>query len=333
MTHPILVFINPASGAGLGQMFISACETIPDIHFVKLPDEVSTFAETYRDLLQNHDLRIISAGGDGTANWVVSLLSHVFPLNSDEWKPPIAVCPFGTGNDLSRSLGWGTGFTESDVRHLSEFISKVRSSNHSEKLDIWNVTISRTDVEQTVTKQMLNYFSIGVDAEMSHKFENCRTNCRCLFCCHCMSKTLYVPMGFAAFCCQPKLTDCLVAKVFDTSENGVEVERTIEFESGERTFDLQNIPYIYGGRDLWRVDTPRSISDGKIEVISNGGSFRLGLTQIGIYTGRCLCQATRFTGMVSEPIAYQIDGEGAVANGPSSFDVVKSGQYPFLFSQ
>jgi diacylglycerol kinase (ATP) len=333
MSQPVLIFINPVSGAGLGQQFISAAESIPDIHFVKLPDETETFEETYRELLQNPELRIVSAGGDGTANWVVSLMSHLFPLNVDTWKPPIAICPFGTGNDLSRSLNWGSRFFESDLERIPEFLTKVRGAENSVKLDIWNVTLSRSDVDMTLTKQMLNYFSLGVDAKIAVNFESCRQSCRCCFCCHCMSKTLYVPVGFSALCCQPKLHEFLDAKVYDTSENGVEVERTLEFDCCEKTLALQNIPYIYGGCDLWRIDQPRSMSDGKVEVTSQGGAIKLGLAGMHIYTGRNICQATRFKGAASEPIAYQVDGEGYLSNGPTTFEIVKSGQYPFLINQ
>jgi diacylglycerol kinase (ATP) len=52
----------------------------------------------------------VIAGGDGT---ICSVLNYIKRI--PEWSklnPPIAVLPLGTGNDLSRSLGWGGGAEE-----------------------------------------------------------------------------------------------------------------------------------------------------------------------------------------------------------------------------
>ncbi|KAJ8422769.1 hypothetical protein Cgig2_003762 [Carnegiea gigantea] len=54
-------------------------------------------------------LRVVVAGGDGTVGWMLGSLGELhkegrYPV------PPVAVIPLGTGNDLSRSFGWGGSF-------------------------------------------------------------------------------------------------------------------------------------------------------------------------------------------------------------------------------
>jgi diacylglycerol kinase (ATP) len=52
------------------------------------------------------DLKILVAGGDGT---VGSCINYLRSGELEDWKvnqPPVAILPLGTGNDLSRALGW-----------------------------------------------------------------------------------------------------------------------------------------------------------------------------------------------------------------------------------
>lgn len=58
----------------------------------------------------------VIAGGDGT---ICSVLNYIKTL--PRWKninPPAAILPLGTGNDLSRSLGWGGSIEEVNPSEL-----------------------------------------------------------------------------------------------------------------------------------------------------------------------------------------------------------------------
>ena len=38
--------------------------------------------------------------------------------------PPVSILPLGTGNDLSRCLGWGGTFMDYDVKEFLEIVNK-----------------------------------------------------------------------------------------------------------------------------------------------------------------------------------------------------------------
>ena len=47
--------------------------------------------------------------------WVLSVLDGVDGVPS---PPPVGVLPLGTGNDMSRTLGWGGGYTDEPISKI-----------------------------------------------------------------------------------------------------------------------------------------------------------------------------------------------------------------------
>lgn len=92
--------------------------------------------------------------------------------------PPVGVLPLGTGNDLSRSLDWGPGYTDSCLKKI---LNQLERAN-VEQMDRWHIETSEPTRELPLNV-MNNYFSIGVDANTSLKFHSERGK---------LSRTLYL---------------------------------------------------------------------------------------------------------------------------------------------
>ena len=79
------------------------------------------------------NIRICVCGGDGTIGWILSIFGEMFSsLNN----PPISICPLGTGNDLSRVLGWGWCYSS------KRLLATLQQSSNAQPiaLDRWYFT-------------------------------------------------------------------------------------------------------------------------------------------------------------------------------------------------
>jgi diacylglycerol kinase (ATP) len=147
------------------------------------------------------------AGGDGTVGWVLSCLGELQISSPSGNVPPVGIIPLGTGNDLSRSFGWGGGFSSASKGALRKLLIKTLSASLA-PVDTWQVVvkptaaIASTDIRfphalhpqhhvplpRTVsgTKDQKdendpcfeglfwNYFSIGMDAQVAYGFHHLR---------------------------------------------------------------------------------------------------------------------------------------------------------------
>uniref|UniRef100_A0A914RK17 Diacylglycerol kinase n=1 Tax=Parascaris equorum TaxID=6256 RepID=A0A914RK17_PAREQ len=111
-SQPLLVFVNPKSGGNKG----------------------SKALHTFCWLLNPRQVGDIQESSQATAhlNWPV--------------YPPMAVLPLGTGNDLSRCMGWGGSFTDEPLSHLLSAVLYETSITH---LDRWQI-----DVQPCLSNQM-----------------------------------------------------------------------------------------------------------------------------------------------------------------------------------
>jgi diacylglycerol kinase (ATP) len=159
MTSPLLIFVNPGSGGGLAGDFQRRFAGDRTIHFVELPRGAATWSSDHSSVLTDPSLRCVACGGDGTSNWVVSLLSAHFGLPDRDGRPPVAMLPFGSGNDMSRSQGWGRRLAAGDLRQMAAALALVRSSSAIRNVDVWTIEMARSDTGEVIRRVMVNYFS------------------------------------------------------------------------------------------------------------------------------------------------------------------------------
>ena len=173
------------------------------------------FIKKYLSDFPKNKIKILIAGGDGTVLRVVEDLNKV--------KIPIDRCifgamPFGTGNDLSHSLGFGNECKVDDIKNFQRVLYTYLIGTPS-KIDIWELdivvnkeeggiydvitngeTIKNDENGEKMTdfkKTFANYFSLGFDARVGYQFEQRRTSSR--FC----NKLIYgIEAAKRILCCK-----------------------------------------------------------------------------------------------------------------------------------
>ncbi|XP_077450636.1 diacylglycerol kinase iota isoform X10 [Stigmatopora argus] len=308
LMKPILVFVNPKSGGNQGakvlQMFMWILN--PRQVFDLSKGGLREALDLYRKV---PNLRILACGGDGTVGWILSTLDEL-QMNP---RPPVAVLPLGTGNDLARTLNWGGGYADEPV---SKVLGHVEDGSVVQ-LDRWNLQVEKKGAEtlpedgtQTLPLNVFNnYFSLGFDAHVTLEFHESREANPEKFNSRFRNKMFYAGAAFSDFL-QRSSRD--LSKHVRVVCDGTDLTPKIQ-ELKLQCIVFLNIPRYCAGTVPWgntgdhRDFEPQRHDDGRIEVIGFTVAS-LAALQVGGHGERLhQCREALLTTFKTVPV--QVDGE------------------------
>ncbi|PAV56974.1 hypothetical protein WR25_19636 [Diploscapter pachys] len=275
---------------------------------------------------QQINVRILIAGGDGT---ICSTLDVVDSLGH---KGPVAVLPLGTGNDLSRVLGWGKQ-CGSDI-NIIQLLADIQNAQVV-NVDRWRIRIEPTGGRRTLpmkTVSMTNYISVGVDAVVTLGMQSTRDSMPKALSSRILNKLLFVTFG--------------TKDVFKRECKGL--NEFIDLYIDGKLVDLPaieglvflNIQCWGAGVKPWegaQKGMPQQLDDKKFEVFAVTSSFHIAQLQVGLSQPIHVGQASEAKVVIkNRSLPMQSDGEAWMQN-PATITVshkcqtqmLKKNEHPF----
>uniref|UniRef100_A0A8B9JF08 Diacylglycerol kinase n=1 Tax=Astyanax mexicanus TaxID=7994 RepID=A0A8B9JF08_ASTMX len=283
-THPLLVFVNPKSGGKQGE------RVLRKFQYLLNPRQVYNLSSGgpgpglcfFRDL---QDYRILVCGGDGTVGWILDAIDKAsLPV-----RPPVAVLPLGTGNDLARCLRWGGG-ENSSLCVLSRGGLKACELCTVSLLIMcsWFVFMFKSPCRM---KNKLWYFEFATSETIS---ASCKKLKECL----------------TIECCGVQLD------LSNLSLEGIAVLNIPSMHGGSNLWGEakksdrggQDLPEVIVDPEELKV-SPQDLSDKRLEVVGLEGAMEMGQIYTGLKSAVRLAKTSQITIRTKKPLPMQIDGE------------------------
>ena len=250
-------------------------------------------------------VRIACSCAAATVAWVLGAVERL------RYRPAVAVLPLGTGNDLSRVLGWGKAYREGKLQATLADLDGAQVA----LLDRW---LARGRLPDGVTsRRMCNYLSIGVDAKAALLWTRLARAKPALFQLRLLNKLWYI------ICGAPEVVLHSFRDLSERCELYCDGERIEVPPSAEGLMVLNTLSYG-GGSDLWDeapraaarlrrpvASLPRAaMDDGVLEVVAVTDVVHLAAALGSFSNGMRVCQGRRVSVRIDGAgIPLQIDGE------------------------
>eukprot|EP00760_Papus_ankaliazontas_P002084 PhM_4_TR10832/c0_g1_i1/m.9503/K00901/dgkA, DGK; diacylglycerol kinase (ATP) len=296
--RPLLVMVNTRSGGQLGHRLLARLRVL---YHEDLVFDLSV--STPKDILKkfSSDCRLLIAGGDGTVRWVLQTIDELRLSPA----PALGILPLGTGNDLARTLGWGAGCSAANVDSDDYLLSHLAqiAVGRSTRMDRWSVQLS-----DGTRHMMVNYFSLGIDAQIALKFHTARNANPAQFTTHTGNIARYAMYGF-----EGSLEGVPLGERYRLIVDGKEVTVSPNWKG----IVVCNVPCYHGGNDFWGEATgddftSKRIDDGKLEVMALCGTLHIGMVHVGMDSAIRVAQGKHIQFLLDVPtsgMAMQVDGE------------------------